>query len=110
MSRRAVSLPPQPPVKPAPMPRTVIAPVRLPEPVLDSSSSLERCLRMRRSCRDFRDAPIPLRDLSQVLWAAQGVTGLGGLRTAPSPGALFALRPYVVAAHVAGLASGLYRF
>jgi SagB-type dehydrogenase family enzyme len=65
---------------------------------------------MRRSCRDFRDAPIPLRDLSQVLWAAQGITGLGGLRTAPSPGALFALRPYVMSANVAGLPSGLYRF
>jgi len=90
--------------------RTPIAPIRLPEPALDSSSSLERCLRMRRSCRDFRVAPLPLKDVSQLLWAAQGVTGLGGLRTAPSPGALYGLRPYLVAGNIAGLPTAIYRF
>ena len=90
--------------------RAPAALVRLPEPELDSSSSLERCLRMRRSCRDFRAAPIALKDVSQLLWAAQGITGLGGLRTAPSPGALYAIRPYLVAGNIAGLAPGIYRF
>jgi SagB-type dehydrogenase family enzyme len=109
MSRKAMVQPAQMIAKPA-MLRTVSPPVRLPEPTLDSSSSLERCLRMRRSCRDFRNAPVSLRDASQLLWAAQGVTGLGGLRTAPSPGALYAIRPYVISGNITGLTPGIYRF
>ncbi len=109
MGRKVMSLPDPVAVRPA-MLRAVAPPIRLPDPTLDSSSSLERCLRNRRSCRDFRNVPMPLRDASQLLWAAQGITGLGGLRTAPSPGALYAIRPYLIAGNIAGLAPGIYRF
>lgn len=41
-------------------------------------------LAQRRSGRDFTPAPLPLPVLSQLLWAAWGVNGTGGLRTAPT--------------------------
>ncbi len=109
MSRKAVSSPAPAFAKPATL-RTLAPPIRLPEPALDSSSSLERCCRMRRSCREFRNAPMSLKDASQLLWAAQGITGLGGLRTAPSAGALYPIRPYLICGNIAGLAPGVYRF
>jgi len=48
--------------------------------------------------------------ISQLLWAAQGVTALGGLRTAPSAGALYPLRTYLMAAKVRGLPPGLFKY
>lgn len=44
------------------------------------------------------------------MWAAQGVTGLGGLRTAPSAGAVYPLRTFLVAMNVAGLRVGAYLY
>lgn len=72
--------------------------------------TLEACLRARRSCRNFKSEPLTLGDASQLLWAAQGVTGLGGLRTAPSAGATFAIRTYLVAMDVETLSPGVYLY
>jgi SagB-type dehydrogenase family enzyme len=82
----------------------------LPAPDLSSHHSLEACLLGRRSCREFSSLPLTLPQISQLLWAAQGVTGLGGLRTAPSAGALYPLHTYVAAANVEALPSGVYRY
>ncbi len=84
--------------------------VKLPPPVLDGSVSLERALSERRSLRQYQARPLSLADLSQLLWAAQGVTGPGGKRTAPSAGALYPLNVYVVAGNVAGLPAGIYAY
>ncbi len=46
--------------------------------------------------RDFTDERLTLEELSQLLWAAQGVTAEWGGRTAPSAGALYPLEIYVV--------------
>jgi hypothetical protein len=48
-------------------------------------------------------------ELSQLLWAAQGISGSGGLRTALSAGALYPLEVDVAAGRVDGLPSGIYR-
>jgi SagB-type dehydrogenase family enzyme len=58
--------------------------------------SLEQALAQRRSVRDFREQGLTLEQLSQLLWAAQGITNPRGFRTAPSAGALYPLELYVV--------------
>jgi SagB-type dehydrogenase family enzyme len=83
--------------------------IPLPEPA-SSAASLDHCLRLRRSCRSFREAPLTLREVARVLWAAQGITGLGGLRTAPSAGALYPLRAYLVAADIRELEPAVYLY
>jgi SagB-type dehydrogenase family enzyme len=72
------------------------APETLPPPERRGPLSLEEAIRARRSVREFGPAEISPRELSQLLWAAQGVTGDGGLRAAPSAGALYPLEVYVV--------------
>jgi SagB-type dehydrogenase family enzyme len=47
-------------------------------------------------------------DAAQLLWAAQGVTGFCGLRTAPSAGAVYPLVTYLIAMNVSGLKAGAY--
>lgn len=90
----------------------------LPEPRLTSDISVEEALLNRRSVREFRDEPITLADVSQILWAAYGITykqgspGFlrGGLRTAPSAGGLYPLEIYLVCGKVEGLKPGLYKY
>ena len=84
--------------------------VQLPQPRFDSGTSVERALLGRRSVRDYRNEPLTLADIGQLLWAAQGVTAPGGFRTAPSAGALYPLELYVVAGNVVDLAPGIYRY
>jgi len=83
---------------------------KLPEPKLSSEVSLEQALLERRSVREFADAPLSLEEVSQLLWAAQGITSGWGGRTAPSAGALYPLELYVVVGNVDGLAQGVYRY
>ena len=89
----------------------------LPEPQLDGTMSVEQALQNRRSHRQFLDREISAADLSQVLWAAYGVTlpherpaSRGGFRTAPSAGGLFPLEIYVAVGNVAEIAPGLYKY
>jgi SagB-type dehydrogenase family enzyme len=84
--------------------------IGLPAPRHDSDASLEHTLQQRRSVREFRRAPISLAQLSQLLWAAQGITDRDGMRTAPSAGALYPLDIYVVVGEVQGLAAGVYQY
>jgi SagB-type dehydrogenase family enzyme len=84
--------------------------MKLPQPRLDSNFSLEKALSRRRSVRGFGDKPISLAELSQLLWAAQGVTHAAGLRAAPSAGTLFPIELYVVAGKVDELEAGVYKY
>lgn len=73
----------------------------LPRPRHDGPYSLERAIRGRRSIREFGPEPLAETEISQLLWATQGVTGEQGYRAAPSAGALYPLEVYVLT--VAGL-------
>jgi SagB-type dehydrogenase family enzyme len=84
--------------------------VTLPAPDAVSSVSVEQGFARRRSVRAFDDAPITLKQLSQLLWAAQGISHPDGFRTAPSAGALSPLELYVLAGDVTGLAQGVYKY
>ncbi|KAF0110326.1 MAG: noxC3 [Chloroflexi bacterium] len=85
--------------------------INLPEPKYDSNTSVEQALFERRSVREYKDEPLTLTEVSQLLWAAQGITDAGrGLRTAPSAGALYPLEVYVVMGNVVGAAQGVYKY
>ena len=84
--------------------------IELPEPALDSKTSIERAIRSRRSVRSFKESSLTLAEISQLLWAAQGITGPHGLRTAPSAGALYPLEIYLVAGNVDALPAGVYHY
>lgn len=84
-------------------------PIELPQPQLTGHVSVEQALQSRRSVRDFRSKSLRLDEVSQLLWAAQGVT-YRRLRTAPSAGALYPLDVYVVVGRVEGLEAGAYRY
>lgn len=85
-------------------------PIHLPQPRVPSEFSLEKALRVRRSVREFQPEPVTLADVAQLVWAAQGITGAEGQRTAPSAGALYPLEVYLVAGRVNELATGVYRY
>jgi len=82
----------------------------LPEPKTTGEISIEEVLLSHRSVRTYTREPITLDDLSQLLWAAQGVTSKDGFRTAPSAGALYPLEVYVVAGNVEGVPDGVYHY
>ena len=73
--------------------------LQLPAPERKGRMSLEEALAARRSVREFRREPITDRELSQLLWAAQGITSPAGLRIAPSAGALYPLEVWVATAY-----------
>jgi SagB-type dehydrogenase family enzyme len=78
--------------------------LELPAPELKGRMSLEQALAVRRSVREFTRQTLTERELSQLLWAAQGITRADGLRTAPSAGALYPLEVWVATA------SGFYHY
>ena len=82
----------------------------LPDPDHSSSLSIETVLQKRKSIRDYHDRPLTLSEVSQLLWAAQGVTRPGGYRTAPSAGALYPLEIYIIAGEVNDLPTGTYKY
>jgi SagB-type dehydrogenase family enzyme len=85
--------------------------IRLPAPNAKGATSLEETLLKRRSVRAYSQEPLTIEEVSQLLWAAQGITeGTQGLRTAPSAGALYPLEIYVIAGSISGLAKGIYKY
>ena len=87
--------------------------IYLPLPVFKGNMSLEEAILHRRSIREYRKEPLTLHQLSQLLWAAQGITEVRwGFRASPSAGATYPLEIYVVVGNngVKGLVSGVYRY
>lgn len=84
--------------------------VILPQPGYESKVSVEEALLNRRSIRSYKDEPLSITELSQLLWAAQGITSDWGGRTAPSAGAKYPLELFIVAGKVKGLEPGLYQY
>ena len=70
--------------------------IPLPEPSKEGRLSLEETFLQRRSVREFSPVQLSTSEISQLLWAAQGITDSRGFRTAPSAGALYPLELYVV--------------
>lgn len=82
----------------------------LPAPDRAGGLAVEQALARRRSVRRYGPQALALAAVSQLLWAAQGTSGSGGRRTAPSAGALYPLELHLVAMRVDGLATGVHRY
>ncbi len=90
---------------------SMIEKIKLPQPTYTSDISIEQALYKRRSVRAYRDEPLTLFEISQLLWAAQGVTdSIRGFRTSPSAGALYPLEVYVVIGNIDGVTEGVYKY
>jgi len=95
--------------------------IRLPQPALDSDFSIEKAMQERRSVRSYSGDALTIEQLSQLLWACQGVSASVSyerdgiktdyhFRTAPSAGALYPLEVYAVVKDVEGLEPGVYHY
>lgn len=84
--------------------------ISLPKPKQKSHISLEETLSKRRSVREYSSEALTISEVSQLLWAAQGITDGRNGRTAPSAGALYPLFVYLVAGNVKNLGAGIYKY
>lgn len=88
--------------------------VQLESPRFEGDATLWEVLECRRSLRHFRDDELMTKsELSQLIWAAQGITKVfkgAELRTAPSAGALYPVETYLVINSVEDVESGVYHY
>ncbi|MBT8218509.1 MAG: SagB/ThcOx family dehydrogenase [Bacteroidia bacterium] len=85
--------------------------IKLPKPVFKSNLSIEEAIHQRRSARSYKDLPMTLGEVSQLLWSAQGITDPEQrYRTAPSAGALYPLEVYAVISNVMDVSAGVYHY
>jgi len=87
--------------------------IPLSPPQTKGGTPLWDVIRQRRSVRRFEDGPLQEAELSQLLWAAQGITQISrgfGFRAAPSAGALYPVETYLVVHAVEGIESGVYHY
>ena len=77
--------------------------IELPASSSKGKKSLEELLKERRSHRDFRGGKVGPKEISQLLYAAQGINRRQG-RTVPSAGACYPLEIYIISAE------GLFRY
>ncbi len=69
--------------------------VELPQPSRAGGMSLNEAMARRRSVRSFTATVLTQQEISQLLWAAQGITDDKGHRTAPSAHAGYFLHVYL---------------
>ena len=65
--------------------------IKLPPIQTIGKISVEEAIAKRRSTRSYKDESLNFKELSQLLWTAQGITAKRGGRTVPSAGALHPL-------------------
>ncbi len=80
---------------------------KLPQPSLKGKMSTEEAIYKRASVRLFQNRPVSIENISQLLYAAQGISHSYGerqFRTAPSAGATYPLETYLFTP------SGVYKY
>jgi SagB-type dehydrogenase family enzyme len=92
------------------------ATIPLPTPVLPTISFAD-AVALRASCRQFTGEPLPLMQLSNLLYAGYGIQGeilLDGQqffeRTVPSGGGLFPLELYIIMRYCDEIDPGIYHY
>jgi len=94
-------------------PREVISVVSLPKAEITTNVSVEVAIQNRRSIRHYTTEPLSLQDISQLMWAAQGITDQQTkFRTVPSGGHTYPLEVYILIGRegVTGLNEGVYHY
>jgi SagB-type dehydrogenase family enzyme len=86
------------------------ADISLPLPRHRSDVCLEETLLRIKSLRRYSSKPLTLPQLSQLLWAAQGIKNEAGKRTCPSAGATYPLEVYAVVGDVTDVPAGIYHY
>lgn len=87
--------------------------MKLPPPTMDGTVSVEQAIKQRRTVRAFISQALPVGQLSQLLWAASGITETGGFkRAAPSAGALYPMDIYAVVGQgmITTIKAGVYHY
>lgn len=87
--------------------------MKLPQPDTSGTMTVEQAIKGRRTVRTFDRKVLPMEALSQLLWAAQGITEDRGFRrAAASAGALYPMDIYAVVGQssVTGIAAGVYHY
>lgn len=87
--------------------------IPLPKPSYKSSVSFEETIYKWKATRNFKEQPLNLKQISQLLWAAFGTTIDGvssATRVFPSAGAIYPLDIYVVVGNVKELEAGIYKY
>lgn len=88
--------------------------IKLPTPATNETITLNKALKKRISCRNFKNKAINLSKLSGILWAADGINdkSFKPRRTAPSAGATYPLELYVAVKKesVYELEAGVYHY
>ena len=82
----------------------------MPPPKAKGEMSLEEAVAKRTSVREYSGDALSIAHLSQLLWAAQGITHGARFRAAPSAGATYPLELFIAAGQVDGLEAGIYRY
>ncbi|MCK4234084.1 SagB/ThcOx family dehydrogenase [candidate division WOR-3 bacterium] len=81
--------------------------ILLPQPAIEGEVSVEEAIKRRRSVRSFKKETLSNKEISQLLWSAQGITDTlhnFSFRAAPSAGALYPLEVYIV------IKEGIYHY
>ena len=75
--------------------------------------SLWEAIAQRRSIREFSNQSVTFSEISQLIWATQGITLKGrgfDFRASPSAGALYPIETYLVVNRVEQIPPGLYHY
>jgi len=85
--------------------------IKLPLPQKRGGAPLWDVIKKRRSIRKYKDKKMNIRELSQLLWATQGITERNReFRATPSAGGLYPIVTYVVVNNVETIDAGLYHY
>lgn len=87
--------------------------LKLPEVTEAFRADFWRCIRERRSIRDYLEQPISQEQLAGLLWASQGITARWqsfAFRAAASAGALYPVETYVAVHRVEEIPPGIWHF
>lgn len=101
------------PVRFVPMTGIAEGEMVLPRPKYKGKVSVEEAISKRKSIRSYKDKPLLISEVSQILWAAGGRRTdavSGDSRTFPSAGARYPFEIYLFAGNVKGIPPGLYHY